>query len=369
MSEPEMLDALERALATVIDPELHKPMLQLGMLRDLAIEGGVASLRVVLTTPACPLKDRIRDDIDAAVVGVVPGITRVEIRWDADVSSTRGLPGRQEIAGVRNAIAISAGKGGVGKTTVAVNVAIALRLAGARVGLLDADVYGPNVPIMLGIHERPHAGPDGKMQPLEAHGLKVVSFGTILDPGQPVIWRGPMLAKALREFLYEVSWGELDYLVIDLPPGTGDVQLSLAQSMPMTGAVICTTPQDVSLADVSRGIEMFRKLNVPVLGVVENMSGFICPHCNERTDIFGSGGGRDLAARYELPFLGAVPLDPRIRGADGDGRPIMAAAPSGPLGEVFRDVASHIAAQVSQENFSAAAGPVMPSGPRLPVAP
>jgi len=367
MSDPAAIDALERALATVIDPELHKPMLQLGMLRDFAIDGGVASLRVVLTTPACPLKDRIRQDIEAAVIGVVPSITRVEIRWDADVSTTRGLPGRQEIAGVRNAIAISAGKGGVGKTTVAVNVAIALRLAGARVGLLDADVYGPNVPIMLGIRERPHAGPDGKMQPLEAHGLKVVSFGTILDPGQPVIWRGPMLAKALREFLYEVSWGELDYLVIDLPPGTGDVQLSLAQSMPMTGAVICTTPQDVSLADVSRGIEMFRKLNVPVLGVVENMSGFICPHCDERTDIFGSGGGRDLAARYELPFLGAVPLDPRIRGADGDGRPIMAAAPSSPLGDVFREVASHIAAQVSQENFNATSGPVMPSGPRLPV--
>jgi ATP-binding protein involved in chromosome partitioning len=291
MSDPGALDALERALATVIDPELHKPMLQLGMLRDLAVAGGVASVRVVLTTPACPLKDRIKADIDAAVIGVVPDITRVEITWDADVSTTRGLPGRQEIPGVRNALAISAGKGGVGKTTLAVNIAIALRLAGARVGLLDADVYGPNVPIMLGIRERPHAGPDGKMQPLEAHGLKVVSFGTILDPGQPVIWRGPMLAKALREFLYEVSWGELDYLVIDLPPGTGDVQLSLAQSMPMTGAVICTTPQDVSLADVARGIEMFRKLNVPVLGVVENMSGFICPHCNERTDIFGSGGG------------------------------------------------------------------------------
>jgi ATP-binding protein involved in chromosome partitioning len=205
------------------------------------------------------------------------------------------------------------------------------------------------------------------MQPLSAHGIKVMSFGTILKPGQPVIWRGPMLAKALREFLYEVDWGELDYLVIDLPPGTGDVQLSLAQSMPMTGAVICTTPQDVSLADVSRGIEMFRKLNVPVLGVVENMSGFVCPHCNERTDIFGSGGGRTLAERYELPFLGAIPLDVRIRLGDGTG-PLMSAAPDGPLATVFRDVAAHIAAEVSKENFAATAGPAMPAGPRVPLA-
>lgn len=367
MAQTATVDALERALATVIDPELHRPMLQLGMLRDIAVEGDVASVRVVLTTPACPLKDRIQADIDAAVVGTVPGIQSVRVSWDSDVSSTRGLPGRQEIPGVRNAVAISAGKGGVGKTTLSVNVALALLQSGARVGLLDADVYGPNVPLMLGLTGQPKAGPDGKMQPLEAHGLKVVSFGTILKPGQPVIWRGPMLAKALREFLYEVAWGELDYLVIDLPPGTGDVQLSLAQSMPMTGAVICTTPQDVSLADVSRGIEMFRKLNVPVLGVVENMSGFICPHCNERTDIFGSGGGEELARRYDLPFLGAVPLDPRIRLGE-HGAPFMVAAPDTPVGRIFNDVASHIAAEVSKENFSAVAAPAMPAGPRVPLA-
>ena len=360
-------EALQHALATVIDPELRRPMLQLGMLRDIVIDGDVVSLRVVLTTPACPLKDHIQNDIEAAVVGTVPGINRIQLTWDSDVSSTRGLPGRQEIPGVRNAVAISAGKGGVGKTTLSVNVALALQQAGARVGLLDADVYGPNVPIMLGLRDHPKAGPDGKMQPLQAQGLKVVSFGTILEPGQPVIWRGPMLAKALREFLYEVSWGELDYLVIDLPPGTGDVQLSLAQSMPMTGAVICTTPQDVSLADVSRGIEMFRKLNVPVLGVVENMSGFICPHCNERTDIFGSGGGHELAERYELPFLGAIPLDPRVR-VGIDGAPFMAGAADSPVGRIFTEVASHIAAEVSKENFAAQAGPAMPAGPRIPLA-
>jgi ATP-binding protein involved in chromosome partitioning len=359
---------LERALRTVIDPELRRPMMDLGMLRDIALERDMLTLRVVLTTPACPLKDRIQQDIEAAVIGHVPDVKEVRIAWDSDVSSTRGLPGRQEIAGVRNAVAISAGKGGVGKTTVAVNVAIALQQAGARVGLLDADVYGPNVPIMLGIADHPQKSESGRISPLEKHGLRVMSFGTILKPGQPVIWRGPMLAKALREFLYEVEWGELDYLVIDLPPGTGDVQLSLAQSMPMTGAVICTTPQDVSIADVSRGIEMFRQLKVPVLGVVENMSGFICPHCNERTDIFGSGGGRILAQRYELPFLGAIPLDPRVRATDGDARPFMVASPDSGVGAVFREVASHIAAEVSKENFAAAAGPVMPAGPRIPLA-
>jgi ATP-binding protein involved in chromosome partitioning len=359
--------ALEQALATVIDPELHKPMLALGMLRDLRTEGPVASMRVVLTTPACPLKDQIRASIEAAVIGTVDGIESVDISWDANVTSTRALPGRQEIAGVRNVLAVSAGKGGVGKTTVSVNTAIALSLLGARVGLLDADVYGPNVPIMMGITAQPEPGASNRISPLSAYGIKVMSFGTILKAGQPVIWRGPMLAKGLREFLYEVEWGELDYLVVDLPPGTGDVQLSLAQSVPMTGAVIVTTPQDVSLADVSRGIEMFRQVKVPVLGIVENMSGFVCSHCGETTDIFGAGGGRELAAKYEVPFLGAIPLDPRIRLGGGDGQPLMAAAPDSAVGTVFRDVATHIAGRVSQENFARAAGPVMPSGPRLPM--
>jgi ATP-binding protein involved in chromosome partitioning len=248
-----------------------------------------------------------------------------------------------------------------------VNTAIALSLTGARVGLLDADVYGPNVPIMMGITAQPEPGESNRISPLSAYGIKVMSFGTILKPGQPVIWRGPMLAKGLREFLYEVEWGELDYLVVDLPPGTGDVQLSLAQSVPMTGAVIVTTPQDVSLADVSRGIEMFRQVKVPVLGIVENMSGFVCSHCGETTDIFGSGGGRELAAKYDVPFLGAIPLDPRIRLGGGDGQPLMAAAPDTTVGGVFRDVAAHIAGRVSQENFASAAGPVMPSGPRIPL--
>lgn len=369
MSDPAPHAVIEQALAGVLDPELHRPMLELGMLKDIAVDGATVSLRVVLTTPACPLKDQIRGSIEAALVGVVPGIDTVAITWDANVSSTRGLPGRQEIAGVRNVVAISAGKGGVGKTTVSVNTAIALSLTGARVGLLDADVYGPNVPIMMGITDAPEQGATNGISPLRAFGIKVMSFGTIIKPGQPVIWRGPMLAKGLREFLYEVEWGELDYLVVDLPPGTGDVQLSLAQSVPMTGAVIVTTPQDVSLADVSRGIEMFRQVKVPVLGIIENMSGFVCSHCGETTDIFGSGGGNELAGRYDLPFLGTIPLDPHIRLGGGAGQPLMSSAPDGPVGTVFRNVAAAIAGRVSQANFAGSAGPVMPSGPRIPLRP
>ncbi|GAC1340308.1 MAG: iron-sulfur cluster carrier protein ApbC [Candidatus Dormibacteria bacterium] len=368
MSDSPQSQALRAALATVQEPELHRDLISLDMVRDLRVEAGTARMRIVLTTPACPLKDRIERDIRAAIVGAVEGITEVAVEWDANVTTTRGLPGRQEIPGVRNTVAISAGKGGVGKTTVSVNTAIALSLAGARVGLLDADVYGPNVPIMLGITDPPMRAANGQVQPASSYGLKVMSFGTILKPGQPVIWRGPMLGKALREFLYEVNWGELDYLVIDLPPGTGDVQLSLAQSVPMTGSVIVTTPQDVAIADVSRGISMFRQLNVPVLGIIENMSGFICAHCGESTDIFGAGGGEELARSSGLPLLGRVPLDPRVRLGGGDGQPLMAAFPDSPVGRVFAEVASHIAAEVSMENFKmAGVGPVMPTGPRLPM--
>jgi ATP-binding protein involved in chromosome partitioning len=367
MAESVTLQAIEQALTAVIEPELHRDIVSLQMVRELRFEAGVVSLRIVLTTPACPLKERIESDIRAALVGRLAGVSTVEVTWDSSVTSGgRGLPGRQEVPGVKNTIAVSAGKGGVGKTTVSVNVAIALSQAGARVGLLDADIYGPNVPVMMGLREPPRAAESGKMQPLEAFGIEVVSFGTILKPGQPVMWRGPMLAKAMREFLYEVEWGPLDYLVIDLPPGTGDVQISLAQSIPLTGAVVVTTPQDVSIADVSRGIQMFAQLRLPVLGVIENMSGFICAHCGERTDVFGSGGGRQLAERYGLRFLGEIPLDPRVRVGSGDGRPLMAAAPQSAAGRILRGVAEQIAAEISKENFAATGGPQMPSEPRIP---
>jgi len=362
--ETNVLAALEDALARVEDPELHRPLMHLGMLKNMRIEGAIAKLRVVLTTPACPLKDRIQSEIDAAVIGVVPGIERVELEWDADVSRTRGVIGRQDIPGVRNTIAVSAGKGGVGKTTVAVNLAFALLRTGARVGLLDADIYGPNVPIMLGLSERPSAV-DGRMIPLQKGGLEVVSIGTLIDPDRPVVWRGPMLAGALKQFLFEVNWGELDYLVCDMPPGTGDVQLTLAQSIPLTGAVIVTTPQDVSLADVGRGIAMFEQLRVPILGIVENMSGFACPHCGEVTDIFSRGGGQELAERRHLPYLGAIPLDPVVRLGGGEGQPLVLARPDSRQAAIFEQVASTLAGQISQVNFQAVESPEMPAGPRV----
>lgn len=357
------LAAVEDALARVQDPELHRPMMQLGMLKNLRVEGSTVKLKVVLTTPACPLRDRIQGEIEAAVVGRVEGVERVELEWGSDVSRTRGATGRQEVPGVRNVVAVSAGKGGVGKTTVAVNLAYALLGTGARVGLLDADIYGPNVPIMLGLADRPSAR-DGRMVPHQRDGLAVVSIGTIIEPDKPVIWRGPMLAGALRQFLFEVDWGELDYLVCDLPPGTGDVQLTLAQSIPLTGAVIVTTPQDVALADVTRGIAMFQQLRVPVLGVVENMSGFVCPHCGEVTEIFSRGGGRRLAESRQLPFLGEIPLDPRVRTGSGDGRPLLLGDPDSPQAQVFRGIAEALAGQISQVNFAAAETPELP-GPRV----
>ncbi|MGH7642369.1 MAG: Mrp/NBP35 family ATP-binding protein [Candidatus Dormibacteria bacterium] len=362
---PNILAALEDALAKVEDPELHRPLMHLGMLKNLRVDGSTAKLRVILTTPACPLKDRIQSEIEAAVIGTVTGIDRIELEWDADVSRTRGVIGRQEIPGVRNTIAVSASKGGVGKTTVAVNLAFALLRTGARVGLLDADIYGPNVPIMLGLTERPSAI-EGRMVPLHKGELKVVSIGSIIDPDRPVVWRGPMLAGALKQFLFEVNWGELDYLVCDLPPGTGDVQLTLAQSIPLTGAVIVTTPQDVSLLDVGRGIAMFQQLRVAILGIIENMSGFACPHCGEITDIFSRGGGRELAEARELPFLGEIPLDLLIRVGGGEGQPLVMAKPESPQAQLFEQVASSLAGQISQVNFQSVRSPEMPTGPRIP---
>ncbi|HEV7680068.1 MAG TPA: Mrp/NBP35 family ATP-binding protein [Candidatus Dormibacteraeota bacterium] len=364
MSDPQLVQRIEAALGTVMEPELHRDLMSLNMVRDLRVDDGTVSMRVVLTTPACPLKDRIHRDIEQALIPI-NGVERVAVSWDSNVTSTRGLPGRKDIPGVRNIVAVSAGKGGVGKTTVSVNVAIALSQAGARVGLLDADIYGPNVPIMLGLHDQPRSMGE-RILPPESHGLKVMSLGLILKPDQAVVWRGPMLGGAIRQFLYDVEWGELDYLVIDLPPGTGDAQLTLAQAIPLTGAVIVTTPQDVSVADVSRGVQMFRQLKVPVLGVVENMSGYVCPHCGESTELFGSGGGHQVAERYEIAYLGEIPLDPRIRIGGGEGMPLMASMPDSPVAEVFRGVASHVAAEVSKENYRVGAtGPVMPSGPRI----
>ena len=352
MSDDSPPAVLEQALATVVDPELRRPMLELGMLRDLRIEGSTAFMRVVLTTPACPLKDQIRGSIEAAVIGTVAGIETIEITWDANVTSTRGLPGRQEIPGVRNVLAVSAGKGGVGKTTVSVNTAIALSLSGARVGLLDADVYGPSVPAMMGVHEGVRAE-NRKLIPNESHGVKLMSLGFMTEGNKPVIWRGPMVGQAVKQMLNDVEWGELDYLLVDLPPGTGDASLTLIQSIPVSGVVVVSTPQDVALGIATKALAMFRNLQVPVLGIVENMSYFECPDCGSRHNIFSHGGGQDASSALGVPFLGEVPLHQRVRESGDEGRPVTVSDPDSQAAKAFVQIARKLASQVSIRNSPA----------------
>src|SRR5262245_60856786 len=267
-------------------------------------------------------------------VAALPGVTAARATMTADVRARGGF-GRQAVPGIRNILAVGAGKGGVGKSTTAVNLALSLRAKGARVGLMDADVYGPNLPQMLGIDAQPDVSDDKKMIPPEAYGIKVMSMGMLVPPDQPVIWRGPMLHGAVQQFMRDVVWGELDYLVVDLPPGTGDVSLSMAQSVPVAGAVVVTTPQGVSVSDVRKAVLMFRQLNIPVLGVIENMSYFECGHCHERTEIFGHGGGAQMAQDLGIALLGQIPIDTRVRSGGDEGKPIVVAEPDSPAARAF----------------------------------
>jgi ATP-binding protein involved in chromosome partitioning len=336
-------EAVINALSQVQEPELHKDLVSLNMIRDLKIDGGKVNFTIMLTTPACPLKSQIEREAREAVAAV-PGVASVEIKLDANVPNdgrTRGLVNLP----IRNAIAIGSGKGGVGKSTVAVNVAVVLAQSGARVGLLDADIYGPNIPTMMGI-DRMAPPVDGKMIPPEAYGVKIMSIGFLVKAEQPLIWRGPMLHSAIRQFLSDVEWGELDYLIVDLPPGTGDAGLSVAQSLPLSGGVIVTLPQQVSLDDARRGLEMFRQLNVNLLGVVENMSYLELPD-GTRMDIFGSGGGEKLANQAGVPFIGAIPMDPSVRTGGDSGKPVVLTDPETPVALALRAVAQDIAAKVS----------------------
>ena len=336
------------ALAQVKDPDLHKDIVRLGFIKDLKIEGGAVSFRVVLTTPACPVREQLQEQ-SRAVVAALPGVTSVSVTMDAEVPKGRGLGEKLTVPGVRNIVAVSSGKGGVGKSTVAVNLAVSLARDGARVGLLDADVYGPNVPLMLGVADvRPTINVN-KLVPLEAHGVRLMSMAVLKPGDEPMIVRGPILHGLVRQFLQDVEWGELDYLIVDMPPGTGDVQLSLAQLVPVQGAVLVTTPQEVALADVRRALRMFETVNVPVLGVVENMSYFVAPDTGTRYNIFGEGGGRRLSEEYGVPYLGAVPLGMAVREGGDSGVPIVVGDPQSPQAEAFRRVAEEVARQISIE--------------------
>jgi ATP-binding protein involved in chromosome partitioning len=347
MSQPTeqlILDALRQ----IQDPDLHKDIVTLGFIKDLKIDDGNVSFRIVLTTPACPVKDEM-EGAAKELVSAVPGVRSVSVKMDAEVPKGRGIGEKVSVPGVRNIIAVSSGKGGVGKSTVAVNVAVSLALDGARVGLMDMDVYGPNVPIMLGASEARPEVDVNKLIPIEAYGVKIMSMAFLQPGDKPMIVRGPILHGLVKQFLSDVKWGELDYLIVDMPPGTGDVQLSLAQLVPVQGAVLVTTPQDVAIADVRRALRMFETVAIPILGVVENMSYFIAPDTGNRYDIFGEGGGRKLAAMYTVPFLGSIPLGMGVREGGDKGVPIVVSQPDSPQAQAFRRVAEEVARQVSIE--------------------
>ena len=345
ITEQAVLDALKQ----IIDPDLRKDIVTLGFIKDLAINGGDVSFRVVLTTPACPVKEEMETQ-SHDLVSKLEGVTSVKVTMDSDVPMGRGIANNVAIPGVKNIIAVSSGKGGVGKSTVAVNLAVGLSNLGAKVGIMDADVYGPNVPLMLGVADQQPEVQNGQLMPIESYGVKMISMAVLAPPDKPMILRGPMLHGVVRQFLTDVNWGELDYLVVDMPPGTGDVQLSLAQLVPVQGAILVTTPQQVSLADVRRALAMFETVNVPVIGLVENMSYFIPPDMpDKRYDIFGSGGGKNFADGFGIPFLGEVPLGMEVREGGDKGTPVVVSNPESPQAIAFMKVAEEVARQVSIE--------------------
>ena len=341
-------EAVIAALSGVMEPELHKDLITLKMVEDIEINGGEVSFKIILTTPACPLVEKIRNDATKAV-NTIDGVKSVTIIMDSRVASD-GQAREMLNLPIKNAVAIASGKGGVGKSTVAVNVAVTLAAKGAKVGLLDADIYGPNIPTMMGVERLPNPV-NGRIIPAESYGVKMMSIGFMVAPGQPLIWRGPMLHTAIRQFLADVEWGELDYLIIDLPPGTGDAQLSLMQNLPLSGGVIVTLPQLVSLEDAGRGLQMFKELKVPVLGVVENMSYLVMPD-GSKMDLFGTGGGLKLAEKMDVPFLGCIPIDPEVRIGGDSGNPVTLAKPDSEVAKALVSVTEKIAAQVSMMAFA-----------------
>ena len=348
MSKQVSLQDVLNALKTVKDPDLARDIVTLGFVQDLEVGDHRVSFTLQLTTPACPVRDQLLAQARAAVEAL--GIAQVEVRLATQVPA-RGA-GHALIPQVKSTVAVASGKGGVGKSTVAANLAVALQRSGARVGLMDTDVYGPSVPILMGASAAPHVV-EGKIEPPVEYGIKLMSMAYFLPKDEAVIWRGPMLHKTIQQFLGDVRWGELDYLIMDLPPGTGDIQLSLSQTIPLTGAVIVSTPQDLALTVASKAIAMFQKLNVPILGIVENMSYYRCPECGHREEIFGHGGAREAAHKLGFPFLGEIPLDPAIRIQSDGGKPV-ALDDSTVYGKAFREVAEALAARISVANYQGA---------------
>ena len=349
------------AIRPVKDPELGRSLVELGLVKQVGLDGGDVTLAVELTTPTSRFKDQIESNLKTALTPV-PGVKSVTVKLSWAVN--RSPIGQREnlVPGAKNVILVGSGKGGVGKSTVAVNLAVALAKSGAKVGLLDADIYGPSIPIMLGVRQaKPRVQGDKRILPIEAHGLKLISIGFFVDPEQAMVWRGPMLHGAIVQFFRDVDWGELDYLVLDLPPGTGDIQLTIAQQVKVSGAVVVTTPQDIALADAIKAKSMFDKVDIPVLGIVENMSWFSCPHCGERSEIFHHGGGEAAAKKLDVPFLGSVPLVTSIRAGGDEGVPVVVGAPESAEAKALGEVAANVAAQVTLANLAATATVVAPA--------
>jgi ATP-binding protein involved in chromosome partitioning len=353
LTEGAILDALRN----VQEPELGRDIVTLQMVKSIQIDGSHVAFTIELTTPACPLKDEIESNA-RQVLGSL-GATEVDITWGAMVRRASPRQNEQLIPGVKNIVAVASGKGGVGKSTVAVNLAVALAQAGATVGLLDGDITGPNIPLMLGVDGQPTASANNKITPLERYGVKTISIQFFVPEGQPIVWRGPLVGGAIQQFLRDVEWGELDYLVIDLPPGTSDAQLTLAQAVPISGAVLVTTPQEVSLADVGKALAMFERMSVPVIGVVENMTAFACPHCGELTEIFGRGGGERFAEAHGLEYLGGIPLDITVRQGGDVGVPAVAQREPGPAAQALTAISKAIAARMSVRAAEANQQPVL----------